>query len=288
MVDKSALGAAGEPFEIVVENGKVFEFARAVRAAITSAPPPTFLTTQFFWEERVPGANPWARVAMSQERGMHAEQEYIFHGPPPAVGTRLIAQSRIAEIYEKQGVRGGTLTFAVMVTEFRDPGGRLVAEARMTGVEKERQSRVTREARRDPRLSGDWGLVPPPPRVIGPITRTDIVRYQGASGDLNPVHHDEPFARAAGYPAPLAVGMFQAGALFAWASDWLGADNVRRVRCRWREPVFPGDTLTLTGTVAREYQEAGETRVDLELTCTRQDGGVAVQGWATFAIGEPQ
>jgi hypothetical protein len=41
-------------------------------------------------------------------------------------------------VYEKQGKRGGTMTFAVMVTEFRDESGRLVAEARMTGVETER------------------------------------------------------------------------------------------------------------------------------------------------------
>ena len=49
----------------------------------------------------------------------------------------------------------------------------------------------------------------PAARVVGPISRTDIVRYQGASGDFNPVHHDELFARAAGYPAPLGIGMFQ-------------------------------------------------------------------------------
>jgi acyl dehydratase len=124
----------------------------------------------------------------------------------------------------------------------------------------------------------------PAPRVLGPVTRTDIVRYQGASGDFNPVHHDEPFARAAGYPAPLGVGMFQAGALLAWASDWLGPSNVRRSRVRWKEPVFPGDTLTLTGTVARTYEEGGERRVDLDLVCTKQGGGVAVQGWATFVV----
>ena len=128
----------------------------------------------------------------------------------------------------------------------------------------------------------------PAPRIVGPITRTDIVRYQGASGDFNPVHHDELFARAAGYPAPLGVGMFQAGALFAWASDWLGPSNVRRARCRWKEPVFPGDTLTLSGTVARTYDEGGERRVDLDLICTKQDGGVAVQAWATFVVPEPQ
>jgi hydroxyacyl-ACP dehydratase HTD2-like protein with hotdog domain len=72
---------------------------------------------------------------MSPERGMHAEQEYVFHGPPPRAGTRLTCRSRIAEMYDKQGKRGGTLTFVVMVTEFRDASGKLVAEARMTAVE---------------------------------------------------------------------------------------------------------------------------------------------------------
>jgi hypothetical protein len=66
---------------------------------------------------------------------MHAEQEYVFHGPPPRAGATLTAQSRIDAVYQKQGRRGGVLTFAVLVTEFRDASGRLVAEARMTGVE---------------------------------------------------------------------------------------------------------------------------------------------------------
>ena len=62
---------------------------------------------------------------------------------------------------------------------------------------------------------------PPPPLVVGPLVRTDFVRYQGASGDMNPLHHDETFARKAGYDAPLAVGMFNAGLLATYATDWL-------------------------------------------------------------------
>ena len=46
-------------------------------------------------------------------------------------------------------------------------------------------------------------------RTYGPVNRTDIVRYQGASGDFNPIHHDEPFATASGYPAPLGIGTVQ-------------------------------------------------------------------------------
>lgn len=142
-MDYSALNQTGTPFEMRIETGKVREFARAVHAEdqpaymTTDAPviPPTFLTSQFFWEERVPDSNPWHRVLLDPQRGMHAEQEYIFHGPPPKAGTRLTCTSRIAEMYEKEGKRGGKLGFAVMVTEFRDESGRLVAEARMTGVE---------------------------------------------------------------------------------------------------------------------------------------------------------
>jgi acyl dehydratase len=122
----------------------------------------------------------------------------------------------------------------------------------------------------------------PPPRTLGPLTRTDFVRYQGASGDMNPIHHDEPFARAAGYPAPLAVGMFQAGALCAWATDWLGPANLRRTRIRWKEQCWPGDVLTLSGQILRTYSEGNEPRIDLELTATRQTGAIAVQAWLTF------
>jgi hypothetical protein len=146
MADEQAVGAVGKPFELDVERGKVREFARATlsRHAEYFEPehpvsPPTFLTTMFFWEEHVPGSSPWPLVRLDPRRGMHAEQEYVFHGPPPRAGTRLSCTSRIESVFSKEGRRGGRLTFAVMVTEFRDSAtGELVAEARMTGVETER------------------------------------------------------------------------------------------------------------------------------------------------------
>jgi acyl dehydratase len=125
---------------------------------------------------------------------------------------------------------------------------------------------------------------PPKPLVVGPLTRTDIVRYQGASGDMNPLHHDEPFARAAGYDAPLAIGMLGAGLLATYATDWLGAATVRRFRIRFRAQVWPGDTLTCTGDIAKEYDGDEGPLVDVELSCARQTGEVAVQAWATFAL----
>jgi acyl dehydratase len=147
---------------------------------------------------------------------------------------------------------------------------------------------VTDRAQPEPGFGGgEHGqrmTVPPEPLVVGPLTRTDFVRYQGASGDMNPLHHDETFARQAGYEAPLAVGMFNAGLLATYATDWLGAEAVRRFRVRFREQVWPGDTLTCSGVVTGERDGDGERLVDVELTGTRQTGGVAVQAWATFVL----
>jgi len=123
-----------------------------------------------------------------------------------------------------------------------------------------------------------------PERTVGPLTRTDFVRYQGASGDFNPIHHDEEFAQSAGYPSVFSVGMLQAGILASFATDWLGPDNVRGFGVQFREQVWPGDTLVCTGKVVDRKEGEGERTVDLELLVTRQGGGAAIKGWATFAV----
>ena len=122
------------------------------------------------------------------------------------------------------------------------------------------------------------------PFVVGPLTRTDFVRYQGASGDFNPIHHDEEYAKEAGFPTVVSVGMLQAGILATFATDWLGADSIRTFGFQFREQVWPGDTLTCSGTVTKRYEADGERRVDVDLACTRQTGGTAIKGWATFTV----
>src|SRR5258708_35536347 len=83
-----------------------------------------------------------------------------------------------------------------------------------------------------------------PERTFGPLTRTDFVRYQGASGDFNPIHHDETFARSAGFETVFSVGMLQAGLLATYCTDLFGPANVRRFKVQFREQVWPDDTLT--------------------------------------------
>jgi acyl dehydratase len=123
-----------------------------------------------------------------------------------------------------------------------------------------------------------------PPREIGPLTRQMFVRYAGASGDLNPMHYDDELARSAGYPSVFAQGMFSAALLAGFATDWLGARNVRRFGVRFREQVLPGDVLTCSGKVTTVSSEGDGDRVSVELTATRQSGGEAVTGTAEFLI----
>jgi hypothetical protein len=82
-----------------------------------------------------PASNPWVGRGRKLERILHGEQEFTFHGEPPGPGAVLTGTARIDKVYEKEGKRGGTMSFTEMVTEYRDQDGRLVAESRSTTIE---------------------------------------------------------------------------------------------------------------------------------------------------------
>jgi acyl dehydratase len=123
------------------------------------------------------------------------------------------------------------------------------------------------------------GVAGPETRV-GPLTRTDIVRYAGASGDFNPIHHDEEFARGAGMPTVFSIGMHSAGVLGQYLARWVGPANVRRFGVRLTGQVWPGDTLALAGQVERVDEDG---LAHIKLTVTRQTGDVVVKGTAIAA-----
>ncbi|MBK3573515.1 hypothetical protein JHN63_06705 [Streptomyces sp. MBT65] len=131
------------------------------------------------------------------------------------------------------------------------------------------------------------GLVPGarlPERVFGPVTMTDIVRYQGASGDLNPMHHDDDLARSAGYPAAFSVGMLGAGWLAAYCTDHFGEESVRRFRTRFTQVVYRGDRLIASAEVVRLFEQGEERRVELAIRLRKDDGALVVDGSAEFAL----
>ena len=142
MFDSGVIGREGASFQMVVERGKVREFAAATHAQdqgylIDERPvsPPTFLATAAFWEG--PGCSPFDGLDFNAERVLHGEQEFVFTGPPPRAGTVLTARQRVDNVFTKQGKRGGTMSFITVVTDFHDLAGKLVAQAKMTVIETE-------------------------------------------------------------------------------------------------------------------------------------------------------
>jgi acyl dehydratase len=124
-----------------------------------------------------------------------------------------------------------------------------------------------------------------PPLVVENLTRTMFVRYAGASGDFNPMHHDDTIATQVGNPSVFGHGMLTAGLMARVVKDWFGAEALRRFHVRFAKQVWPGDTLTFTAKVTAKHEENGEKLVDVECTATNQDGGEVLTGSATAAAG---
>ena len=120
-----------------------------------------------------------------------------------------------------------------------------------------------------------------PPLVIEKLTRTNFVRYAGASGDFNPMHHDDTIATSVGNPSVFGHGMLTAGLMARVVKDWFGPEALRRFQVRFSKQVWPGDTLTCTATVTGKRDEGGEHLVDLACAVTNQDGVEVLSGTAT-------
>lgn len=129
-------GSEGEPFSIVIESGKVAEFAVAVGTESGLGVPPTFLEVARLW--RGPDASPWTMDPDVHARTLHASQEYELFAGPLRPGLELTGRMRIDKVYEKSGKRSGRMIFVEVVTDFADGSGAVLARARQTTVTTER------------------------------------------------------------------------------------------------------------------------------------------------------
>ena len=117
------------------------------------------------------------------------------------------------------------------------------------------------------------------------LSRTQIVQYAGASGDYNPLHTDEPFAReAAGYPGVFAHGMLTMGLTGRMLTDWVGDGRLRDYGVRFTAQVWPGDTLTATATIREVTELDGAPLAVIDIVTTNQHGAPVVTGTATARL----
>ena len=118
--------------------------------------------------------------------------------------------------------------------------------------------------------------------LVENLTRTQIVMYAGASGDFNPIHHDEAFAtKAAGYPSVFAHGMLTMGMTGRLLTDWLGDGVLREYGVRFVKQVWPGDSLTAKGTVTAIGDDGS---VEIEVVTQNQKGEPVVAGSARAVL----
>jgi acyl dehydratase len=123
-----------------------------------------------------------------------------------------------------------------------------------------------------------------PALVKGPIQQIQLTRYAGASGDFNPIHQDDEFARAAGMGGVFAHGMLSMGFVGQAITDWAGATAVRKFGVRFAGIVRLKDVVTCRGRVLAKSSKDDVNLVDLEVWAENQCGEKVVTGRATVAL----
>jgi acyl dehydratase len=118
--------------------------------------------------------------------------------------------------------------------------------------------------------------------VVENLSRTQLVQYAGASGDYNPLHTDEVYAReVGGYKSVFAHGMLTMGLTGKMLTNYVGNGRLIKFGVRFTNQVWPGDTLHAKATVVAIREEGGRNFVDLTISTTNQDGAEVVSGTAT-------
>ena len=122
------------------------------------------------------------------------------------------------------------------------------------------------------------------PPLSKPIAQRQIDCYSGVRP--RSIHTDPEWARAKGFPAPLAQGMMSTGYVSQLMVDFLGEGFVQggRMSVKFIKPVVVGDTLTVHGVVRDLVAEGADTRVIVEVWCENQSGVKTMVGEASGLV----
>ncbi len=118
----------------------------------------------------------------------------------------------------------------------------------------------------------------------GPITRTQLALFAGASGDHNPIHLDDEEARKGGLPGVIAHGMLNMAYLGQLLSGFVAQSSIRAFSARFVAMAVPGDSITCRGEVAAKRRDGGENLLDLKIVAVNQKDQIVLDGAATIAL----
>lgn len=287
-------------------------YARARGFPSVVAPPGSVMTTfamHFRWpwppgdREPVRHIHYYIKELLALPVGIITAIEVENHRPL-LVGDRVSVSQRLVSISPWKKTRLGEGHFWTMDRLYRNQHRDLVLRERMTafGYGRE-QGAFPRSAPSHPASAG-WspaveevlqgektGYRPPAyrdrywedidegeelPRLYMPITFTRCVYLASATRDFSPQHSNREYAQQRSRARDVFVNTpFNLGMFSRFLTDWGGPKSiVRRINMAMRGNVCAGDDMVITGKVTRKYVEAGELRIDLDLTMSTQDGPV--------------
>jgi len=117
-----------------------------------------------------------------------------------------------------------------------------------------------------------------PELVKGPLQKLQHVMYAGASGDFNPLHTDDDFAKAVGMDGVIAHGMLIMGFVGQAITSWIPRKYLKKFGVRFAGMTKPGNTITVTGKVTDKRVEAGENIISCEVAAQDENDDVKITG----------
>src|SRR5687768_1367203 len=123
-----------------------------------------------------------------------------------------------------------------------------------------------------------------PALAKSPVERVQLARYAGASGDFNPMHVDETYAKSVGMPSVYAPGMLVMGFLGQLISDWARGGQLRKYNVRFIKMVWPGDTVVCKGRVTDRYGDSGRYHAEIDLWAENQKGELVMKGQSQIQV----
>ena len=115
-----------------------------------------------------------------------------------------------------------------------------------------------------------------------PVTKVQLVRYAGASGDFNPLHTDDETARQSGFDGVVAHGMLVMAFMTEAVTAWVPRRCFKSVKVRFKGVTRPGDIITVSGRVTEKVTTDAGGVVRCNIEAAGQDGDVKAAG--TFEV----
>lgn len=127
---------------------------------------------------------------------------------------------------------------------------------------------------------------PLPDLKKAPVTKLQLVRYAGASGDFNPIHTDDQMAEKSGLTGVIAQGPLVMGFLGQAITRWVKKRHLRRFMVRFRGMTSPGDIITVSASVKEKTKRGDDLLVVCDAVAKDQKGEVKLTG--QFEVLQPR